>query len=275
MHYRFTFIFISEVQSRRICREATQWKKKKNTLHKRRTRELGLQAQGSTWITEPTEGRHKSWAHWHVHVSSRQCKECLWKRCCLPANVQTCCTSAHPFPETHRLRHQLTTVVHPPFAQNTHISWCIFHAAVSVEAKQSKMCMQYTSTHCFLFYSIYCFRWAAVRLWTINTGHAISTPCCTRNVQTSKWWAINWRGHNSFVNWQGWKKRNKKKRDVMGGKGMRNGRTRIQAVFQLVTALRRHQQSFPPAINNMALSVSFVARILSLSVSSTLVTSLG
>jgi hypothetical protein len=66
-----------------------------------------------------------------------------------------------------------------------------------------------------------------------------------------------------------------KKRDVMGGKGIRNERTRVQAVFLLVTAMRRHQRSFSSDINNMALSVFFVALglflspSLSLSVSST------
>lgn len=50
----------------------------------------------------------------------------------------------------------------------------------------------------------------------------------------------------------------------MGGKGIRNERTRVQAVFQLVTAMRRHQRSFSPDINNMALSVFFVALGLSL-----------
>jgi len=60
-----------------------------------------------------------------------------------------------------------------------------------------------------------------------------------------------------------------KKRDVMGGKGIRNERTSEQAVFLLVTAMRRHQRSFPPDINNMALSVFFVALGFSLSVSST------
>ena len=58
-----------------------------------------------------------------------------------------------------------------------------------------------------------------------------------------------------------------KKRDVMGGKGIRNERTRVQAVFLLVTAMRRHQRSFSSDINNMALSVFFVALGLSLSLS--------
>lgn len=59
----------------------------------------------------------------------------------------------------------------------------------------------------------------------------------------------------------------------MGGKGTRNERTREQAVFLLVTAMRRHQRSFSPDINNMVLSVFFAALgnslSLSLSVSST------
>lgn len=178
------------------------------------------------------------------------------------------CVCLCPFPETGIVcgkLHQLTTVLHPPFALNIHN--CTFHKAASSEAKSSKMCMRYRNTHCFLFYLIYFFRLAGVCLWTINTGHAISTPCYTRNAQTSKWRVINWRGHNSFVNWQGWKKRNMKKRDVMGGKGIRNERTREQAVFLLVTAMRRHQRSFPPDINNMALSVFFVALGFSLSLS--------
>jgi len=180
------------------------------------------------------------------------------------------CVCLCPFPETRIVcgkLHQLTTVLHPPFALNIHN--CTFQKAAYSEAKSSKMCTRYRSTHCFLFYLIYFFRLAGVCLWTINTGHAISTPCYTRNAQTSKWRVINWRGHNSFVNWQGWKKRNMKKRDVMGGRGIRNERTREQAVFLLVTAMRRHQRSFPPNINNMALSVFFVALGFSLSVSST------
>ena len=176
------------------------------------------------------------------------------------------CVCLCPFPETGIVcgkLHQLTTVVHPPFALNIHN--CTFHKTASSEAKSSKMCMRYRSIHCFLFYLIYFSRLAGVCLWTINTGHAISTPCYTRNAQTSKWRVINWRSHNSFVNWQGWKKRKVKKRDVMGGKGIRNEGTREQAVFLLVTAMRRHQRSFPPDINNMALSVFFVALSFSLS----------
>lgn len=181
------------------------------------------------------------------------------------------CLSVCPFPETHirgEELHQLTAVLSPAICTELshvlYLSWSRFHRHQILENVRAA----YKQTLLLVLFYLFFPLWVAVFLWTINKGHAVSTPCYTRNVQTSKWWVINWRGHNSFVNWQGWKKRNKKT-EVMGGKGIRNERTRVKTVFQLVTALRRHQRSFSTAINNMALSVFFVALSPSLSFFST------